>query len=354
MEICYTNYRMPSNKHQNPFKAKPAKTETYNFDVVAIGAATRDVFAQSVKFKNIKDPAAPDGLDACFPLGAKIDLDNVIFETGGGATNAAVTFARFGLKTACIARVGKDAGGKEIKEKLDKESVDTSNLQTDNKLRTGYSFILVSSTGQRAILVYRGASAKIDVVQINWKNVKPEWIYLTSLAGDEALMKKVFAAAKKYGSRIAWNPGNAELHLGIKKLTPFLLQCDLLLMNREEAAALTDLPPRHLDAIMHALGALPRQAIVVTDGANGAYMHSRGSMWYAPALPGKRVNTTGAGDAFGSAFAAGAIKTGNLEKAFRAGMLNALGVITHMGAKAGILKSFPSATDIRRVKIKQL
>lgn len=341
-------------KYKNPFGESPAKIKTSNYDVLTIGAATRDVFVQSSRFKNIKDPAAPDGLDACFPLGAKIDLNNVVFETGGGATNAAVTFARFGLKTACIARVGKDAGGKEIKEKLTKEGIDTSYIQTDDKQHTGYSFILVSETGQRAILVYRGAAAKIDAKQINWKRIKPEWVYLTSLAGDEALLKKVFLEAKKIGSRIVWNPGNAELSLGFKKLTPYLLQCDILLLNREEAAALANMPPRHLDAITHALGTLPRQAIVITDGANGAYMHSRGSMWYAPVLPGKRINTTGAGDAFGSAFAAGAIKTGNLEKAFCAGMLNAFGVITHMGAKAGILKRFPSSAEMRRVKIRKL
>ncbi|MBU0712138.1 carbohydrate kinase family protein, partial [bacterium] len=224
-------------KYKNPFAVSPAKTKTSNFDVLTIGAATRDVFVQSSRFKNIKDPAAPDGLDACFPLGAKIDLNNVVFETGGGATNAAVTFARFGLKTACVARVGKDPGGKEIKKKLTNEGIDTSYIQTDDKQCTGYSFILVSDTGQRAILVYRGASAKIDAKLIDWKRIKPEWIYLTSLAGDETLLKKVFLEAKKSGARIVWNPGNAELHLGHKKLTPYLLQCDILLLNREEAAA---------------------------------------------------------------------------------------------------------------------
>lgn len=53
------------------------------------------------------------------------------------------------------------------------------------------------------------------------------------------------------------------------------------------------------------------------------------------------MNTTGAGDAFGSAFVATLAKGLYLDDALRAGLLNALGVVTHMGAKAGILKKFP-------------
>lgn len=336
---------------KNPFQ----KTrKSYGFDVLTVGTATRDVFLQSKRFKNVKDPLAADGLDVCFPLGSKIDLDSVIFETGGGATNAAVTFSRFGLRTACAARIGNDPGGNEIVARLQSEHIDTSSIQTDARKGTGYSLILVSSSGQRAILVSRGASSDLDPSSINLKKIKPEWIYLTSVGGNLKTLKKIFDAARKLRIRIAWNPGNAEIELGMKKLLPFLIQTDILDFNREEAAALAEVPPRDLDKILHHLGILPRQALVVTDGARGAYVHSRGVTWFAPAIPGKRVNTTGAGDAFGSAFTAAAITTGNLETALRAGMLNSFGVITHMGAKAGILPRFPSKAALQRVKIKKL
>ncbi len=336
---------------KNPFQKKGRHS---GFDVLTIGAATRDVFIQSKKFKNVKDPLAADGLDVCFPLGAKIDLDSVIFETGGGATNAAVTFSRFGLRAACAARVGNDPGGNEIVARLKSERIDTSAIQTDPKKATGYSLILVSNSGQRAILVSRGASNELDAKGINWKKMKPEWIYLTSVGGNIKTLTSIFDAARKLRIHIAWNPGNAEIELGIKKLLPFLIQTDVLNFNREEAAALAEIPPRDLEKIFHHLGILPRQALVVTDGAQGAYAHSRGVTWFAPAIHGKRVNTTGAGDAFGSAFTAAAITTGNLETALRAGMLNSFGVITHMGAKAGILPKFPTKTDLQRVKIKRI
>ncbi|MEO5927179.1 MAG: carbohydrate kinase family protein [Patescibacteria group bacterium] len=325
-----------------------------NAQVLTIGAATRDVFIQSPRFKMERDADAPDGFETCFPLGAKIDIDKIIFETGGGATNAAVTFVRFGLKTATVARIGNDLGGRELRERLVTHGIDVSSLQEDKTEGTGYSLILVSGTGQRAILVYRGASRHIDAKKINWNAIDPSWVYLTSVAGDKTILKDIFAQTRKRKVNVAWNPGNAELEIGLKALMPWIAETDILILNREEAAELADTAPRHLDGIFHRLSPLPRQALVVTDGAHGAYVHARGTTWYAPALHGKRINTTGAGDAFGSAFTAMAIKSGNLETGLRAGMLNSLGVITHMGAKSGILKKIPSNADLARVKVKTL
>lgn len=335
-------------------KTKAAHAPHNAFDVVTIGAAVRDVFVQSTHFRSVKDAHAPDGYDACFPLGTKIDLDNVTFETGGGATNAAVTFARFGLKVACVARIGHDLGGRELADQLKEERVDAAHLQIDPRGRTGYSIILVSGSGHRSILVFRGASRNLEGSLIDWKALSPGWVYLSSVAGNEKLLASIFTETKKRTIRVAWNPGNAELDLGLKKLTPWIIKTDILILNREEAAQLADAPPRHLDSVIRRLGPLPRQALIVTDGERGAYVHARGTTWFAPALPGKRINTTGAGDAFGSGFVAATIQSGNLEKGLRAGMLNALGVITHMGAKAGILKRAPSAADLKRVKIKKI
>ena len=322
--------------------------------MLTIGAATRDVFIQSKRFQKMEDPSAPTGFDACFPLGAKIDLDNVVFDTGGGATNAAVTFSRFGLNTTCAARIGDDSGGREIEERLKKEKIDISNLQIDKKLSTGYSVIILAGSGHRSILVYRGTSQHLKGAAIKWDKIKPTWIYLTSLAGNEPLLKQIFAQAKKRKIHVAWNPGNKELALGLKKLTPWLLQSDFIFFNREEAASLAETAPRNLESIINRLGNLPRQALIVTDGPNGAYVQARSSTWFAPTWKVKAVNTTGSGDAFGSAFTATAIKTGNLDTALRASMINSQAVITQMGAKAGLLKSMPTASQLKRVKIKEV
>lgn len=329
-------------------QAKPA------FDVVTVGAATRDVFVKSKHFERRKDSQAPDGYDTCLPMGAKIPVDEMTFETGGGATNAAVTFSRFGLKTACITRVGDDVGGREIKELLKKARIDTAGVQTDTEAKTAYSVILLAGSGSRAILVARGASKDLDQKSIPWQKLDSAWIYLTSVAGNPKLLDDVFKQARLKRGHVAWNPGNAEIEMGLKKLLPHLMQTDVLILNRDEAAALAQTSLRDLQGILKKLGALPRICLVITDGAHGAYVHARGATWFAPPLKGKIINTTGAGDAFGSAFCSAVAKAWDLETALKAGTLNAFGVVTHMGAKAGILKAFPTKKELGKVKVKQL
>jgi hypothetical protein len=331
---------------------KPARPPL--FDVVTIGAATRDTFVRSSHFENIPSDSAPDGYNACLPMGAKIPIDDMSFHTGGGATNTAVTFRRFGCKTSCVTRIGKDVGGTEILNLLKRERIDTRGIETDTKDATGYSIILLSGAGHRAILTSRGACAHLERNKIDWSTLSSSWIYLTSIGGNEKILKEIFAHAKKSLTRIAWNPGSAELELGLKHLQTFFLHTDVLIFNREEAAMVANCSPRDLEYIFHTLGPLPRQALIITDGAHGAYAYARGLAWHAPAIPGKIKNTTGAGDAFSSATVASLLKNGDLTHALQVGTLNAASVVRHMGATTGILTSLPTATSCSRVRIRQI
>ncbi len=321
------------------------------FDVVTIGSATQDVFLSSQHFEEVKNIYAPDGLDACIPLGSKVELDDIHFASGGGATNAAVTFARFGLKTGCMSRVGKDDAGYLIRKELEKEKITPVSLQEDSKFKTAYSVVIVAGSGHRAIVTYRGASAHLNPSRIPWKTLNTRWLYITYVSGNLELLRRLFVFAEKTKTLIAWNPGAAELHHGLKKLAPFLARTQVLILNREEAALLTELPPRHLDDILAHLSLYPRQALVVTDGERGAYVRAEHETLYAPALRAKRVNTTGAGDAFGSAFVAALIKKRTIKAALQTAMLNAISVVSHMGAKAGILHRTPSRFDLLGVKV---
>lgn len=329
------------------------KRATSRFDVLTIGAATRDIFVKSSHFENIPSDSAPDGFNACLPLGAKIPIDDLLFETGGGGTNAAVTFARYGFKTTCITRVGQDPDGQTLVEQLKRERIDTRAVQRDPHERTATSIILLAGTGSRAILVARGAAQHIQAHDIPWDKLPARWIYLTSVGGNLPLLKSVFREAKKRRMQLAWNPGNAELDLEFKPLLPFLMQTDLLILNREEAATLANTSPHHLERILTKLGPLPRMALVITDGKRGAHVHARGTTWVALPPKGRIVNTTGAGDAFGSAFCASLMKDDDITHALQIGTLNAHGVVSHMGAKAGILQQFPSARERSRIKVRE-
>lgn len=329
------------------------KRATPAFDVVTLGAAVQDIFVRSSHFENVPSDSAPDGFNACLPLGAKIPVDELVFTSGGGATNAATTFARFGLRTACIARVGDDLQGKAITADLKHEKINITAIQHDVSEPTACSIILLAGTGSRAILTARGASRHIDFKEIDWNNLRTSWLYLTSLGNKLPALKTIFQNAKKHHMHVAWNPGNSEIELGFKTLAPFLLQTDILIMNREEASAIADVSPHHLERIVSKLGPLPRMALVITDGKHGAFAHTRGVTWVATTPKIRVRNTTGAGDAFGSAFCASIMKDGDLTHALQIGTLNAQGVVSHMGAKTGILQKFPSPRERDRVRVRE-
>jgi ribokinase len=325
-------------------------------DVLTIGAGTRDVFIKSKHFERKTDPHAPAGFDVCFPMGSKIPLDDIYLETGGGATNAAVTFQQLGFKTACLCRVGTDSNGDAVKSALKSRGIDTRFIQSDEKRKTSYAVILLSGSGNRSILVYRGASNFVDTKECNWQKMNPSWVYLTSLGGKMPLVKDIFTHAEEDAIRVAWNPGNGELKQGLKKIKKHIEATDLFFVNREEAAILTNKPPRHLEDIVKTLGDIPKQALIITDGPNGAYAYdpSDKTLVHIEAIPGKRRNTTGAGDAFGSGFTASFIKDGDIKEALCVGSHNSIGVITTMGAKVGILEDFPTETNFKRCIYKDI
>src|SRR5665647_1541883 len=97
--------------------------------IVTIGKATQDVFLKSSK---AFEPHEHKGMFyEELPLGQKLDLDEVIFTTGGNVTNAAVTFARQGLHSKYIWAIGTDVASRTILSDLDSEGVDTSSVVQD-------------------------------------------------------------------------------------------------------------------------------------------------------------------------------------------------------------------------------
>lgn len=331
---------------------KRGERTTKKFDVISVGAAVLDQYVTSSALETKKDIHSPNGFDNCFPIGAKLPIDETEIQTGGGATNAAVTFSRLGLKTATIARIGDDLYGNLIKDVLKDEGIHTDLIQTDKEHKTGQSIIFLTNSGQRTIFVHRGASAIINKREIKWAELKTRWFYITSTGGDLSLVSMILDRAEAIGASVFWNPGSSELKKGYAKLVPLMKRVDILDLNREEASELTEQPMRHLKKIINKLGQLPRLGLLVTDGPNGAYLHTKCCTWYAPPLPAKRVNTTGAGDAFGSGFIAGFIPTCDLHTGMKVGMLNSVGVITHMGAKTGILSEWPKKAVLDRVIIR--
>jgi sugar/nucleoside kinase (ribokinase family) len=321
----------------------------FMYDVITIGSATKDIYLISKDFKLIRTKKFRSGMGECFSYGSKIELGDVYFDTGGGATNAAYTFANLGLKTSIVTKVGKDIYGMEILHVLAENNINTSNIAVDNEHSTAYSSILSTPGADRTILVFRGASANFSAQDFHWDKLKTKWFYISSLAGDLNLLRKIFAFAKKQKIKIAWNPGSAEIKQPKAKLASLIKQVAVFNINKEEAIKLTG--QRDIKKIFAYLNKLNDFYNIITDGANGAYLSDGIMIYFAKAIGSNPINTTGAGDAFGSAFCTGMILKNDWDYAMRLAILNSDGVIRELGAKNGLLTKSPKQKDLDRVKI---
>lgn len=321
------------------------------FDVITIGAGLRDVFLVSKKFKFINSSAFDGGVGECVALGAKIELDQIVHATGGGAANAACTFAQLGLKTAVVCRVGDDSAGRDVTLDLERKGIATGLIRRVPKGTTGYSTLLTASSGERTVLVYRGVSSSFSPADVAWKTCAGKWFYVTSIGGNLEVVKRIVRHAASCGASLAWNPGSLELKKGLPAIQSILPHVRVLNFNREEAEALTK--QKKIPEIMRGL-ATPGNIVIVTDGARGAYAHKDGTTWFVATQKVKAVSRTGAGDAFGSGFVAAYAKTNAIEPSLALATLNAQSVIEHIGAQAGILKKWPTAAQIKSISIKTL
>lgn len=319
------------------------------YDVITIGSAVRDVFLLSKEFQIIKSDKFSGGVAECVALGAKIDVDQVVLSTGGGATNAAVTFSNLGFVTATVSRVGDDEPGDDVLRDLMRYKVDVSMVKRVKGGQTAYSTLLTAANGERTALVHRGVSAEFIAADVPFKTMKAAWYYVSSLSGNVALLSKIIAHVKKTGGKIAVNPGGGEL-LKTAELRPLLKDVDVLLVNLEEAQKLTGLTSKDGKELAAKLCS-EKTLAVVTDGPRGAYAAQGKTKYSARNRNVPSISRTGAGDAFGSGVVAALAKGYSIDDALKVGTLNAESVIQHIGAKAGIITKWPTKKLLEEIRV---
>lgn len=311
--------------------------------ILSIGAAVQDVFlSHSDEFKPVSDVGHHE-LFLQLELGAKADVNKIDFSTGGGATNAAVTFARQGLQAIFMGTIGHDPAGNAVLQDLDNEGVDTRYVSYSETLNTGYSVLLLAPNGERTILTYRGASTHYDRQNFNLDGIEADWLYVSSMAGSFDVLDDIFHQAKDAGIKVFFNPGKGELAQP-DKLKSLLDDVDVLSVNRDEAAQIvegvdSEELARHL---LHYVG-----TAIVSDGPNGVVATDGSRIVSAGMYEDVPViDRTGAGDAFGSGFLSQWAQGKSLKDAIIFASANSTSVVTKIGAKVGILSQHTVLHDM--------
>ncbi len=313
------------------------------FDIVTFGSATWDIFIRDNDLSF--GLGGKTGKEVSFPLGSKIDVDEIHFFSGGGGTNTAITFAKQGFKTAYYGSVGDDPAGEAIIKDLKSCNVNTSLIQKSFKRPTNHSLILSIPNQDRTIFSYKGASSLVDFKKLN---VLAKYFYIAPLSKS---FEYLVNYAWKRGIKVAVNMGQSQLNLPKKKLEKILSKTNILILNKEESSLLSGIPYEKEEEIFNYISNFYSGIFVMTKGSKGLLAFDGKRKYKCGILKSKVVDRTGAGDSFAAGFVSEYIISGDILKAIQFGSANATSCLTKWGAKNGIINR---NDEYRKIKIQML
>ncbi len=307
-------------------------------DVIAIGDVVTDAFIrlledQAVTYQN------EQGKWLAMPFATKLPYDHVeVIEAVGNAANAAVAFARLGLKSAFVTNVGADSHGRDMIKALDKNKVDSRFVRINPGKKSNYHYVLWYKD-ERTILI------RHEDYDYHWPHLTPAetpgWVYFSSVSEHALEYHDQIAEwlEANPGVKLAFQPGTFQMEAGTERLSRLYQRTEVLILNREESALVGGGNHDDINDLFNKLHELGAKIVVITDGPAGAYAsdgHNRFSMPVYPD-PGPPVDRTGAGDSFASTFVAALIKGNTIEGALQWAPINSMNVVQKVGAQAGLL-----------------
>ena len=302
--------------------------------------------------------------------GRKIEAEDVSTHCGGGAVNAAVSFARLGHDVSALVKLGQDARAETILSRLAAEGISTRFALRDARAPTGASVLVSAHDRNAAIFTFRGANTLLEPKDLKPDAFAADLVYVSTLSNESAdCFPRIIEMAKAQAALVATNPGIRQLSGRQGAFRDVVSKIDILAVNRHEAGALVpwlaglageggpalpqlpgeelpDLARRgfaaggfelSLSGFIHGLHRLGPKWVVITDGKDGAYIGAPSGIVHCPALPVKIAGSAGAGDAFNSTFAAYVSGQASAMEAAIAAATNATSVIGHLDTQTGLL-----------------
>ena len=317
------------NKMFGLFLKQTLKSPKY--DIVSIGDTTIDSFIELEEASVHCDVNHAD-CQLCLSYANKIPYKDLTVLPAGNSTNNAVGSARLGMKNAFITSVGSDDQGKMIINELKSEGIDTQFIKVNQGVKTNSHFVL-SFKGERTILIKHNKFTYALPERLDTK-----WIYFSSMAqGTEEFHKQLGQFLKRNSNvKVSFNPGTFQMRMGTKKLADIYKRTEVLFLNREEAQLVTQIQSRDIKTLAQGMHKLGAKVAVITDGREGSYASDGNKIWFLDSYQGPRIEATGAGDAFGTAFTSALFYGKSVSEAMVWGTINGGNVVMHIGPHKGL------------------
>lgn len=307
-------------------------------DVLSVGDVVTDAF-----IKLFEDKAevyeTDQGPKIAMAYATKLPFDHTeVLPAVGNSANAAVNFAKLGLKSGFVSNVGEDSIGRDTISHLQKSGIDTRFVHINPDRKSNYHYVLWYKE-DRTILI------KHEEYDYHWPHLRPQdtpkWLYFSSISKNALDFHDDVAEWLEHNPevKLAFQPGTFQMEAGVERLKKLYARSELLAFNREEAAKVTGGNKDDIHDLLNKMHELGPKIVMISDGPNGSYASDGENRFKMPIYPdlGPPVERTGAGDAFTSTFVAAIMKGNTIEGALQWAPITSMNVVQHVGAQAGLL-----------------
>ena len=283
---------------------------------------------------------------------------------GGATANVAVGLAKLGVDSGFIGKIGDEPFGDFLRETLEQNCVDTSQLISEADRRTTLAFVATRSDGAKDILFYRNPGAdillrpdEIDEAYVQSANV----FHYGSCSLSHQPVRDATLRAIQYAKDasafmsydpnlrlVMWNAPEDAKHW-IWEVMPY---ANVVKAAEEEWEFITDTP--ELENGSERILETGVELVIVTLGEHGCYYNNGSHQGYVDGFKVEVVDPLGAGDGFVAAMltqimrSAGGVKKllelddNQLQRIMK--YANAAGALTTQ--KIGVIPALPTPSEI--------
>ncbi|WP_040205783.1 sugar kinase [Neobacillus jeddahensis] len=258
-------------------------------------------------------------------------------ELAGAETNVAIGLARLGLKSGWASKVGNDAFGKFIMERLQNENVNIDHVLIDSQYATGFQLKSKVIEGDPEVQYFRKGSAAshLNTTDFNEayflaaKHLHMTGIPLAISEETREFAKHALAFMKKNERTVSFDP-NLRPSLWssreemVKHTNDAAFQADYVLPGMAEGEILTGYKqPRDIASFYLEKGV---KLVVIKLGETGAFYKTTSEEGTVPGMKVEKViDTVGAGDGFAVGIISGLMEGFSVQEAVLRG--NAIGAL---------------------------
>ena len=222
----------------------------------------------------------------------------------GGTANVAYGLADLGVSTAFVGKIGNDVFGSYF---MEEESPLLRYYTTkSDEYTTGVVFSVILPNKERFFLVDRGANSYLHVDDIPFDVLLGvSYLYCSGYSFQDSItfksLQHTVAQVQKNGVSIIFNPGAPNLvNVYKKEMIDFIKNfVNVLILNESEWFELSSGRSKETyDELFSACVDI----VVLTKGVKGSVINMTGTQYHIKPCYVNVVDTTGAGDAYASAF----------------------------------------------------